>query len=72
MTEAGGAYEIVVDRTEAVHRALSLAEKGDIVLILGKGHETAQKVKGKKEHYSDYEAVASYYDGKTGKERCAF
>ncbi len=59
--EAGGACEIVLDRTAAVHRALSLAEPGDIILLLGKGHETAQKVRGKKEHYSDYEAVASYY-----------
>ena len=59
--KAGGQYEIVLDRTAAVHRALSLAGPGDIVLLLGKGHETAQKVMGKKEHYSDYEAVASYF-----------
>ena len=59
--EAGGRYEIVTDRRAAVHRALSLAQPGDIVLLLGKGHETAQKVRGKKEHYSDYESVREYF-----------
>ena len=59
--KAGGRYEIVPDRTAAVHRALSLAQPGDLVLLLGKGHETAQKVRGKKEHYSDHEAVASFF-----------
>ena len=68
VAEAGGVSETVLDRTAAVHRALSLAKKGDIVLILGKGHETAQKVKGKKEPYSDYEAVASYFGGGQGKD----
>ena len=64
MEQAGGKYEIVVDRTAAVHRALSLAGPGDIVLLLGKGHETAQKVRGEKVHYSDYESVASYFEKK--------
>ena len=58
---AGGKYEIVLDRTAAVHRALSLAGPGDIVLLLGKGHETAQKVKGEKVPYSDYETVYDYF-----------
>lgn len=39
--EAGGKaeYEVVIDRREAISRAISLAEPGDLVLILGKGHE---------------------------------
>jgi UDP-N-acetylmuramoyl-L-alanyl-D-glutamate--2,6-diaminopimelate ligase len=60
--KAGGAYEIIVDRAEAVRYALSIAEKGDIVLLLGKGHETAQKVKGEKVPYSDYETVYDYFN----------
>ena len=59
----GGEYEIIVDREEAVHYALSIAEKDDIVLILGKGHETAQKIKGEKVYYSDHDAVKSFYKG---------
>jgi len=59
--KAGGEYKIIVNREEAVFYALSKAEKGDIVLLLGKGHEDFMKVRGKKEPYSDYEAVRKYF-----------
>jgi UDP-N-acetylmuramoyl-L-alanyl-D-glutamate--2,6-diaminopimelate ligase len=39
----GGNYEVIVDRKEAIHRAIALAEPRDIVLIAGKGHETYQE-----------------------------
>lgn len=35
-------YETVVDRRDAIYRALSLARKGDIVVLAGKGHEDYQ------------------------------
>ncbi|SES64562.1 UDP-N-acetylmuramoylalanyl-D-glutamate--2,6-diaminopimelate ligase [Natronincola peptidivorans] len=35
-------YHIVVDRREAIRKALKSAVKGDIILIVGKGHETYQ------------------------------
>lgn len=38
----GAAYEIIVDRREAIGRALSEARPGDVVLIAGKGHEAGQ------------------------------
>lgn len=41
-----GKYEIVVDRKEAVLKALNNAKSGDVVVLLGKGEETYQKVKG--------------------------
>ena len=59
---SGGAYEIETDREKAVFRALSVAEKGDIVLILGKGHETAQKINGEKIPYSDHESVEKFFN----------
>ncbi|MBQ7638607.1 MAG: UDP-N-acetylmuramoyl-L-alanyl-D-glutamate--2,6-diaminopimelate ligase [Clostridia bacterium] len=59
--KAGGKYKIIVNREQAVAYALSVAEKGDIVLLLGKGHEDFMKVKGKKEPYSDYEAVKKFF-----------
>jgi len=37
-------FDVVVDRTEAIHKALDHAEAGDWVLILGKGHETYQVI----------------------------
>lgn len=39
----GSNYEVVVDRREAIYRAISLAQPRDIVLIAGKGHETYQE-----------------------------
>ena len=39
----GDKYEIVVDRAEAIKRAVALAEARDIILIAGKGHETYQQ-----------------------------
>ncbi len=59
--KAGGECIIEPDRKTAVFKALDIAEKGDIVLILGKGHETAQKIKGEKVHYSDHETVEEYF-----------
>jgi UDP-N-acetylmuramoyl-L-alanyl-D-glutamate--2,6-diaminopimelate ligase len=37
-----GALEVVLDRREAIRRALSLARRGDVVVVAGKGHETVQ------------------------------
>ncbi|QGG47848.1 UDP-N-acetylmuramoyl-L-alanyl-D-glutamate--2,6-diaminopimelate ligase [Heliorestis convoluta] len=41
---AGASYEVVVDRKEAIQKALTLAQQDDLVLIAGKGHETYQIV----------------------------
>jgi len=48
-------YLIVSDRREAIHRAIQKAERGDVVLIAGKGHETYQIVGGEKFHFDDRE-----------------
>ncbi len=49
----GNAYESIVDRTEAIYRAISLAEGGDILLIAGKGHETYQEIGGVRIPFDD-------------------
>ena len=64
--ESGGEYVIITDRKEAVFYALKEAKKGDIVLLLGKGHETVQKVKGEKIHYSDHESVKEFFTSERG------
>ena len=35
-------YEVVVDRIEAIHHALKIAKKGDVIVLAGKGHEDYQ------------------------------
>jgi len=47
----------ITDRREAIRTALMLAERGDVVLIAGKGHEDYQDIKGVKHHFDDKEVV---------------
>ena len=48
-------YEIVIDRSEAIEKAVNMASENDIVLILGKGNETYQKLKDKVIYFNDIE-----------------
>ena len=47
----------IVDRREAIRTACMMAQKGDVILIAGKGHEDYQEVKGVKHHFDDREEV---------------
>ena len=47
----------IADRKEAIRTACMLAEKGDVILIAGKGHENYQEIKGVKHHFDDKEEV---------------
>ncbi len=47
----------IVDRREAIRTACMMAEKGDVILIAGKGHEDYQEIKGVKHHFDDKEEV---------------
>ena len=49
----------IEDRKEAILEACNTAEKGDVVLIAGKGHETYQEIKGVKHHFDDKEIILS-------------
>jgi UDP-N-acetylmuramoyl-L-alanyl-D-glutamate--2,6-diaminopimelate ligase len=55
-------WEIVVDRREAIERAVAMAKSGDIVLVAGKGHEDYQETKGVKHHFSDQEELKRIFD----------
>lgn len=57
MEKSEGAYVVIPDREEAVAYALKHAEKGDMIILLGKGHEEYQEINGVKYHYSDREAI---------------
>ena len=56
-------YECIEDRRHAIFRAVEIAERGDIILILGKGHENYQILKGRTIHFDDrevaHEAIAA-------------
>ena len=47
----GESYGIIPDRVEAITKAIKSARPGDIVALIGKGHENYQKVNGKQENY---------------------
>ena len=55
--KTSGKYKVIVDRKKAIEHALRKAEKGDLVLIAGKGHETYQEINGEKHHFDDREVV---------------
>lgn len=57
-------FEKVVDRKQAIYKALSLARPGDICLVAGKGHEGYQEVKGERFVFSDVDVVQSFLDVK--------
>ena len=52
-----GSREIVIDRGEAIARAIGRATKYDTVLIAGKGHEDYQEIGGVKHPFSDAEVA---------------
>ena len=51
----------IVDRKEAIRTASMMAEKGDVILIAGKGHEDYQEIKGVKHHFDDREIVREIF-----------
>lgn len=51
----------IADRREAIRTACALAQKGDVVLVAGKGHEDYQEVKGVKHHFDDKEELLAAF-----------
>lgn len=51
----------IVDRKGAIRTACMMAEKGDVILIAGKGHEDYQEIKGVKHHFDDREVVREIF-----------
>ncbi len=51
----------IVDRKEAIRTACMMAQKGDVILVAGKGHETYQEIKGVKHHFDDKEILNNIF-----------
>lgn len=56
---SGVTYEVIVDRREAIQKAIRNAAQGDVVMIAGKGHEDYQILKDKTIHFDDREEARS-------------
>lgn len=54
-------FESIVDRREAIEKALSYAQPGDVVVLAGKGHEDYQIIGNKKIPFSDKEEVKKFF-----------
>ena len=55
-------YEVVENRVQAIHHAMDIAQKHDIIVLAGKGHETYQEICGVKHHLDEREIVADYLE----------
>mgnify|MGYP002639531978 FL=1 len=55
-------YSIIQDRSEAINAALLEAKPGDIVAVLGKGHEPYQEIMGERKPYSDMTIVDQFME----------
>ncbi|MDR2676461.1 MAG: UDP-N-acetylmuramoyl-L-alanyl-D-glutamate--2,6-diaminopimelate ligase [Endomicrobium sp.] len=53
-------YRIIINREIAIKEAIMMADKNDVVLIAGKGHETYQIIKNVKYHFNDIEIAKKY------------
>lgn len=53
---------IITDRRQAIKTACTMAEKGDVILIAGKGHETYQEIKGVRHHFDDREVLKEIFN----------
>lgn len=53
-------YEVIIDRKEAIKRAIEIAQKDDIIIIAGKGHENYQIIGTEKFHFDDKEIASEF------------
>ncbi len=58
--EAAGDYKVIENRIKAIEYAMDIAEKDDIIVLAGKGHETYQEIMGVKHHLDEREVVAAH------------
>lgn len=57
LKKANGKYIKIEDRKEAIKYAIENAKEGDIILLLGKGHETYREKNGVREHFDEREII---------------
>lgn len=55
-------YEVIENRPNAIRHAMDIAQKNDIIVLAGKGHETYQEINGVKHHLDEREVVLDYLE----------
>ena len=62
-----GKYEVIQDRTEAIKKAINMANKSDIIVLAGKGHEPYQEINGKKYPFDERKVISDIINEKLKK-----
>ena len=60
VNQESGEYIVMEDRRRSIRYAMDIAEKNDIIVLAGKGHETYQDIDGQKHHLDEREEVAAH------------
>ncbi|PKM62426.1 MAG: UDP-N-acetylmuramoyl-L-alanyl-D-glutamate--2,6-diaminopimelate ligase, partial [Firmicutes bacterium HGW-Firmicutes-21] len=60
MNKGDNEYTIVYDRKKAIEYAIDIAQKGDVILLIGKGHEFYEEIEGVKRPFSERQIVLDY------------
>ena len=68
LEKTGGKYIEIPDRREAIRYSIIHAEPGDMIAIIGKGHEDYQEINGVRHHFSDREEVLKAVDAQLSKD----
>ena len=61
MQDAKVPVEAICDRPSAIHHAMDIAQAGDVIVLMGKGHETYQEINHVKHHMDEREIVQDYF-----------
>ena len=65
--KTNGKYTCIVDRVEAMEHAVQIANKNDIIILAGKGHETYQIIGDKKKPFDEKEIIKKIIDSQAKK-----
>lgn len=69
MNKINGKYIIINDRREAIRTAIVNAKEGDVILILGKGHETYQEIEGVRYPFDERVVIREIVDSLSKEEK---
>lgn len=60
LAKHNGAYKIIPDRADAIRWVMDNAQEGDIIALIGKGHEEYQEIRGVKHFFSEEQVVRDH------------